>query len=301
MSDGNGSLVTAIFGSLAVGVGSALRPVGVAIAETIRGRFRPDEIRGQAEAEADARITRVEGDIRERQLLRLEALERLADEEAYYQSNMRKIARDAMEIAQAELAISGANQVAIPSNDWLRNFFRHARYAGDDDVRKLWSKILAGEIKQPGRFSKRTIAFLETAETKDLQLLNHLYRLTFFLDRPIPVVIGLTQVLNITEEREDRIVDQLQAVGLLMHRNSAHKDHVATYVEPIKARYFDTVVEFWQGNNSYPQSPTFGGWEFTTVGRELVLLCEGLPVPNLLEVLFREHWAHFDMRISQAS
>ena len=42
-------------------------------------------------------------------------------------------------------------------DDWLNMFTKHAENASSDRIRKLWGRILAGEIRQPKSFSLTTI------------------------------------------------------------------------------------------------------------------------------------------------
>jgi hypothetical protein len=53
------------------------------------------------------------------------------------------------------------------NDDWL---FRWQDYAGQvvtEDIQQLWGKLLAGEIKQPGKFSLRTLDFIKNISTKE--------------------------------------------------------------------------------------------------------------------------------------
>jgi hypothetical protein len=55
-------------------------------------------------------------------------------------------------------------------DDWLEQFALHAEQVSSDQMQRLWSKILAGEIKQPGRFNFRTMDFVSKL-TQDEALL----------------------------------------------------------------------------------------------------------------------------------
>lgn len=51
-----------------------------------------------------------------------------------------------------------------PSAEWSAHFFDCSKDCSDDDVRKLWSRILAEEIKDPGHYYKRTLSNLRLIE-----------------------------------------------------------------------------------------------------------------------------------------
>lgn len=54
--------------------------------------------------------------------------------------------------------------------DWLNFFEGYAEKASSEKVRSLWARILAGEIRRPGRFSLRTLRFLSEIDTATAQL-----------------------------------------------------------------------------------------------------------------------------------
>ncbi len=51
-----------------------------------------------------------------------------------------------------------------PSAEWSAHFFDCSKNCSDDEVRKLWSRILAEEIKDPGHYYKRTLSNLRLIE-----------------------------------------------------------------------------------------------------------------------------------------
>ena len=60
----------------------------------------------------------------------------------------------------AEPKIKSDSNPSSINRDWAENFRDHAEKACDDDVRRTWAAILAGEINEPGSFSKRTLSIL---------------------------------------------------------------------------------------------------------------------------------------------
>lgn len=53
--------------------------------------------------------------------------------------------------------------------DWMNQFTRFAEDASSEDLQRLWGRVLAGEIRKPRSFSRRTLRFIseldkETAE-----------------------------------------------------------------------------------------------------------------------------------------
>jgi hypothetical protein len=61
---------------------------------------------------------------------------------------------------------SGASSTEL-DEDWLNVFERYAEDASSERLQGLWGKVLAGEIRRPGRFSIRTLRFLAEVSQSD--------------------------------------------------------------------------------------------------------------------------------------
>lgn len=57
-----------------------------------------------------------------------------------------------------------------PSETWMTRFLKSAADMRDEDVMRLWGKILAGEIKKPGSFSLRTLDILHCLDQRDSEI-----------------------------------------------------------------------------------------------------------------------------------
>jgi hypothetical protein len=85
------------------------------------------------------------------------------------QNNVEEITRNAVE----ELAeIKGVDEVSDESvePDWMARFFDIAEDISNEDMQKIWGKILAGEVKKPKSFSLRTLEVLKNLSTEEAQL-----------------------------------------------------------------------------------------------------------------------------------
>ena len=58
--------------------------------------------------------------------------------------------------------------------DWLFTFFNYAGDISDENMQKLWSEILAGEIKKPNTYSLRTLNTLKNITTLEANLYQKL-------------------------------------------------------------------------------------------------------------------------------
>ena len=59
-----------------------------------------------------------------------------------------------------------------PSDDWLNRFERYAEDASSDDLRIMFGKILAGEIRKPGAVSPATLHFVSILSSDAAKLID---------------------------------------------------------------------------------------------------------------------------------
>ena len=82
----------------------------------------------------------------------------------------KQLNRDAVATEAAQLLLENhreqsqqtytGTEIPPPSDDWLNIFVDYAERASSENLRVLWAKILAGEIRSPGKFSPRTMRFI---------------------------------------------------------------------------------------------------------------------------------------------
>ena len=102
--------------------------------------------------------------------------------EAFVQdlADVAKTTRDKQELANvtaiyslASHELQGVNDLVLPdklvSIEWASHFYDSAKYCSDEEVQILWAKILAGEIQEPGKYYKRTLANLKLIERHEAE------------------------------------------------------------------------------------------------------------------------------------
>ncbi|WP_322186670.1 DUF2806 domain-containing protein [Fulvimarina sp. 2208YS6-2-32] len=77
----------------------------------------------------------------------------------------------------AEKAPSEEEETINPQNagiepDWLSSWREGAERTTNNDLRLLWARLLAGEIKSQGSYSKRTMSFLNSIDVKEARLIE---------------------------------------------------------------------------------------------------------------------------------
>ena len=96
--------------------------------------------------------------------------------EYYKCRNFNKIAQKADEVyghlqKPHENTASNHSETAF-SIDWFVRFFEDAGNISDDQIQEMWAKVLAGEIKQPGSFSLRTLDALKNLSKAEAEILR---------------------------------------------------------------------------------------------------------------------------------
>lgn len=68
-------------------------------------------------------------------------------------------------------------------DDWLFSWREYAGRVSADELQDLWGRILAGEVKQPGSYSMRTLEFLKGLSKSEAELISKAAR--FVIDQRI--------------------------------------------------------------------------------------------------------------------
>lgn len=79
------------------------------------------------------------------------------------------IAADILSQDQSELPTEQVEQ------DWIDRFREAASNTTTEEIQQLWGRILAGEIKSPGKHSLRTLEFIKNLSTKEAQQIERLF------------------------------------------------------------------------------------------------------------------------------
>lgn len=61
-----------------------------------------------------------------------------------------------------------------PQDDWLLRWREFAAGVSSDELQQIWGKVLAGEVKSPGRFSLRTLEFLRNLSQAEAQVIERI-------------------------------------------------------------------------------------------------------------------------------
>ena len=138
----------------------------------IEAEAEGDSLKLIADAQADARRSLVEPDNAGSGLLEIAPdggiTQRIEFQEKKRQANIASVVRD----AAAELGDREVPEHA-PDPDWTARFFDCVQDVSSEDMRKLWSQVLSGEVESPGRTSLRTLDILKNMTSKDAQVFQN--------------------------------------------------------------------------------------------------------------------------------
>ncbi len=138
-------------------------------ARLIGARAEADSLTLIADARNEARRSLVEPDSAVSEMLEIDPdggiTQRIAFQEQKRQANIAAVVRD----AAAEL---GDKEVPDhePDPDWTARFFDNVQDVSSDDMQKLWSQVLSGQVESPGRTSLRTLDVLKNMTSTDAQV-----------------------------------------------------------------------------------------------------------------------------------
>ena len=105
------------------------------------------------------------------EITREQIVQRLEFQEKKRQQNIASVVRQAAEeLADEEV---GAGE---PDHDWTARFFEYVQDVSEEDVRRIWARILAGEVRDPGCVSLRTLSILRNMSRREAESFSEAMR-----------------------------------------------------------------------------------------------------------------------------
>lgn len=126
-----------------------------------RGEAKAQSILAKKKAENDAEV----------EILHLQGKEKVA--QYVLARNTQKIENVGEILAKAEQHFSPDEEVSNEpvDKDWMNRFLDIAETISDDEMRDLWARILAGEVKRPTTYSLRTLDVLRNITKTEAELI----------------------------------------------------------------------------------------------------------------------------------
>jgi hypothetical protein len=275
-------------------IGELSKPATVLIekiSEAIGGLARPWQLKRVAEAEAEAERVHAVAQI-EITKLQKRAMTRLIAEEARKQQNIEAI---------TAIAIPQLDSDAKPENvedDWIANFFDKCRLISNEDMQKLWARILAGEANSPGKFSKRSVALLSSMDKSDAAGFTKVCDFACRIEAEIaPVILKYDHEIYVKHGLNYPLLSHLDTIGLIRFEIDPRQTFTVDQLpQHTVVRYFGQEIQIAFPNPGIPMPPEHelkvGQALFTDAGQQLADICEANPVHGFVELL-KQAWHVF--------
>lgn len=197
-------------------------------------------------------------------------LSRVLAQEMRYQLNAENVT-----VAAAQFFEDDEQVTDKPVNrDWIDSFYDSLRFVSDEEMQLFWAKVLAGEVKKPGSFSRRTLEMLRLLTTEDALIFEALGNLAVRAGQWTFIVRGdyLEEKFKITFQN----ILALREAGLIMDADGLAQ----TYGHEGILIYGDRAI-YMLATSSF-SIPT---WGFTKTGLELLRMIKFNPNGEFLTAL----------------
>lgn len=251
------------------------------ISKAVGGVFKPFQIVRIAKAEAEAEVIRAKSNIQVTELQR-RAVQRFLKEEAKKQSNMERITERAI------LALEDSSLPERVDDDWISNFFDKCRNVSDEDMQRLWSRVLAAQANSPRSFSRQTVNLIADLEKEDAELFTQLCGFSWEIGGVTPLVFDVDDEIYRRNGLNFGVIVHLQSLGLLQF------DHLGGFRQvqlpkEVEVSYFGRAVKLTllsERNNELE----IGQILLTRAGGELARVCGAKPVDGFFSKVY-DGWA----------
>lgn len=224
--------------------------------------YEPTKIRRKAQARADVAIVEAQTLIEVDELER-RALARFVVEQGYQQRNIENIT------ASALLYLDDQADPTEMDSDWISDFFEKCKRVSNEEMQKLWSRILAEEANNPNSVSKRTVDFVSTMDRSDADFFA---KLCNFSDNSLGEPLIYDTQANIYNDNGLNFKDlaHLDSIGLINFNSLGYirKGHGKNLRVAVAGKLLD--IEFTKDKDNDLQ---FGVVMLTKIGQDLRKIC----------------------------
>lgn len=158
------------------------------------------------------------------------------------------------------------------SDDWITRFFDSAQSISSDEMQDLWSRVLSGEVAEPGSYSLRTIDYMRNITRSDALIIEKLAQVAVYTGKE-PVLITNNNDVYFKQQQMGKsfFIDAVD-LGLLHPQQLRFSSNSQSAVRQdllIRGKLMliiDVKVD---------SSPlVYDAWKFTKIGSELLRLVD---------------------------
>jgi hypothetical protein len=211
-------------------------------------------------------------------------MHRFLEEEAKKQANIESVTQKALPLLEEN------SRPQDVEGDWITNFFDKSRIISDEDMQKLWAKLLAGEANCPGTISKRTVNLLADLDKRDAELFTRLCDFAWVIENNIvPLVFDINLDLYNRVGLYFSTLSHLETLGLIQFDNLAgfRLQHLP---KKITAIYYDRPLELTLLRDADNVLVT-GRVLLTRAGYDLARICDCKSSDGFFDFVY-DRWAN---------
>ena len=251
--------------------------------------FAPWQIKRVAKAEAEATVIRARGEaeadiIHTQAEMRISEIQKRGLKRVIHQAGIEQQNIEQIIAKTIKLLNEDANPKAI-KNEFLVNLFDKCKLVSDEEMQEIWAKILAGEANRPGSYSKRTINALNSFSKGDAYSFT---RLCGYVVQTIggfrPLIFDIKDDIYRYNNISFETLSHLNTIGLIKFYNIGEFQIPGFGFEKISISYNKIPIEMtWP--RCFQKGFPVGSVSFTSVGTELVSICDSQPVDGFIDYI----------------
>lgn len=169
--------------------------------------------------------------------------------------------------------VSSTNDAKV-DDDWLVRFINISKDITTEEMQKIWGKILAGEIEQPGSFSLRTLETIRNISRNEALVFNKIVPYLFNMGKTVLMTSSSDIYKKYGIKYDDILV--LDECGLI--NSSGTLSITATSSgESDLLLYNEATALIVHGSETKPLEFAFGIHSLTEPGRQLYRILNHIP------------------------
>lgn len=223
-------------------------------------------------------------------------LQERARQRVAYENIMQQINQETV-ITHAAVELSEEEEISDEpvEPDWLTRFFRTVRDISSEEMQLIWGKILAGEVKEPGRFSPRTLDFLATLTKGEALIFQRVCAFNWqAYGKPTPIIPEFNTGnygLDVPSYSE---LQHLENIGLIVFSTASGFSYGT---KEISLSYAGSIITV--GVKALVTEPSIevGMVSLTKIGEELANVCQSPANPCIMEYMM-EYWMTRNYQVS---
>jgi len=270
-------------GNSIIDFGELSKPATVLI-EKISGAigvlYEPIQIKRIARAESEAMKIRflAESELSE---LSQRALQRFIGEETKKQNIIESITSKSLPL------LDDKSRPENIDDDWIVNFFDKCRIVSDSEMQDIWSRVLAGEVNSPGKFSKRTINFMASLDKNDAIIFTKLCSFNWlFGDSAQPLIYDVDALVYKNNGINFSSLKHLDAIGLISFESLTGYNRRG-FLQTAAVSYggMSYLIKFPKENDN---ELSVGKVLLTSIGEEISSICNPEIIPDFINYVIEE-------------